>query len=762
MITLKRVSIILIGLTILYGSFYTVYGNEIDNYGNIRRDVYGICGIESSYEDVGYYDCYIPYKKSLYNIQGYSQRSYYDDALTSEDMTAMYRYLDSSLFNKKVGSIYGFDNSRPVSIERYYSGIEDGLFVYESGIGNKYYAISIPKFFYNYSDADIGWSEDAKGQLVDLIYVDGAVVHCVVGGLEWESTTNGWVSYIDTERNSSHCDVNYDQYRSLFSDSEGYTIKFFGDGDHLNIDDSELAYCRMYNLYIWDDEDRVERNKSAISEIEVDLITEESEDEQEPLFVSGDYLEQTGNETVIEFGESSLVASKFYSDETQKIVEAHCTDFNVTNYEEFMKKAGGYEKYLESLGGVFKKYAGDDKKIFVKDLTDFQELLDYVFGIVCIWGFDYSNGDPGHYGRWMSGDGVTEANVPKSAFYPSGYNIPYDYKDNWAEPRNVDLIASRKAAHGVTTCCNFTVDMIRNKLDEGCEYGYKDGKAVLMSEKGVTKIWSCGMGDGNEEGNASNWKYCKAVTKELSGVEEIKDINDLQPMDILQSPGHTTMIGLLHKEDGWLELINTGHDLTNDGNFIQKVNYKDGIPFSWFSGRRLYKLDNSTHTTEEEGNNLSSNSNLIVEEKDLVGMEGVMSVVSDKANDINIPDSSSLGSTEMVSLNSIKQEMKISLRERVTKFLRIFVVCLGLLLLMYVVIIPMCYMFDRANSIIDISLTKIVTFGRVEGYTGDYDKDRMSKREVVRVSLLCFFVSMFLISGGVYVWVPKFLGLFRG
>ena len=42
MITLKRVSIILIGLMILYGSFHTVYGNEIDNYGNIRRDVYGI------------------------------------------------------------------------------------------------------------------------------------------------------------------------------------------------------------------------------------------------------------------------------------------------------------------------------------------------------------------------------------------------------------------------------------------------------------------------------------------------------------------------------------------------------------------------------------------------------------------------------------------------------------------------------------------------------------------------------------------------
>lgn len=75
--------------------------------------------------------------------------------------------------------------------------------------------------------------------------------------------------------------------------------------------------------------------------------------------------------------------------ETQEIINDHRLDFNVNNYDSKIKKYGGYKKYVKSLGGVFAKYAGVDK-IKVKTAADFQEAAEYVWGLMTIWGGDYS------------------------------------------------------------------------------------------------------------------------------------------------------------------------------------------------------------------------------------------------------------------------------------------------------------------------------------------------------------------------------------
>lgn len=77
--------------------------------------------------------------------------------------------------------------------------------------------------------------------------------------------------------------------------------------------------------------------------------------------------------------------------ETKNIINDHRMDFNVNNYDTKIKKYGGYTKYVKSLGGVFAKYASK-KKIKVKTAADFQEAAEYVWGLMTIWGGDYSGG----------------------------------------------------------------------------------------------------------------------------------------------------------------------------------------------------------------------------------------------------------------------------------------------------------------------------------------------------------------------------------
>ena len=63
----------------------------------------------------------------------------------------------------------------------------------------------------------------------------------------------------------------------------------------------------------------------------------------------------------------------------EKIVTKHCNDFTYENYSAVIKKAGGYNAYIKSLGGIFAKWA--DFKGTVKTIDDFAECMNYVWGL---------------------------------------------------------------------------------------------------------------------------------------------------------------------------------------------------------------------------------------------------------------------------------------------------------------------------------------------------------------------------------------------
>ena len=160
-------------------------------------------------------------------------------------------------------------------------------------------------------------------------------------------------------------------------------------------------------------------------------------------------LEKVGFNTIIveEEKKSSSGTQKSYdinkqfSDETQKIIDAHKADFNCTNYKEKLKSYGGYNSYLNKLGGVFKKWNG--KTADVKTVSELHEIAEYVFGLMSIFGFDYNNGKI--YRRWTGG----------SPFYVNGKKG----RSNWGR---IDDLCS-KSSKDKTTNCNYGMDSLLYK-----------------------------------------------------------------------------------------------------------------------------------------------------------------------------------------------------------------------------------------------------------------------------------------------------------
>lgn len=125
-----------------------------------------------------------------------------------------------------------------------------------------------------------------------------------------------------------------------------------------------------------------------------------------------------------------------WTSETEKIINAHKADFNSSNWQSRLKAYGGYSAYLNKLGGVFKKWNG--KNASVKTAAQFQEIAQYVFGLMAIYGFNYNNGQ--FTVKWGGG----------SPFYGSAD----DGRCNWGE---IDTLCS-SADKAKTTNCNFGMD----------------------------------------------------------------------------------------------------------------------------------------------------------------------------------------------------------------------------------------------------------------------------------------------------------------
>ena len=267
-----------------------------------------------------------------------------------------------------------------------------------------------------------------------------------------------------------------------------------------------------------------------------------------------------------QFVEPNNSVKSSFDAETMNIVEKHYNDFNYSSFN-----ASSSPSYIRSLGGVFSKYYGKDVK--VTTAGELQEVSEYVFGLMYIYGFDYYNGSK--YCKWGG-----SCNAPNSgendAFYPPGVTHT---SDGLSGPTsNFDKLITGGSEVNMTTNCNWTVDMVY----------YKAG---LFG------------GNGQPHGSAS----FKSMGRNY---EVISNIEDLQVGDILHffehsidrsNPDtwsdwyHVAFVGEVDKKKGTV----TGYD--GGSYFTNNKNYK------WVSEMKSGKLHGTENWSAVRITNLTQN-----------------------------------------------------------------------------------------------------------------------------------------------------------
>lgn len=236
---------------------------------------------------------------------------------------------------------------------------------------------------------------------------------------------------------------------------------------------------------------------------------------------------------------------KQFTNPTQRIINAHKSDFNCTNYQQKLSSVGGYGAYLKKLGGVFQRWNGKTAK--VKTVTEFYEIAEYVFGLMSIYGFDYNNGSL--YRKWAGG----------APFY-TGSNKG---RSNWGK---IDDLCG-KSTKDKTTNCNYGMDALL----------YKAG---LFGQNGQPTN-SCGF-----KSHIKKWKH-KFITK-----QEHLQIGDLVQFfrsritsdnpDDWEGWGHVAVVGEII--NGKIILFDSGGRFITTGNYRVPFNVdKDNKPLGKYS-----------------------------------------------------------------------------------------------------------------------------------------------------------------------------------
>jgi hypothetical protein len=183
---------------------------------------------------------------------------------------------------------------------------------------------------------------------------------------------------------------------------------------------------------------------------------------------------------------------EMFTEQTKRIIEQRANELNYNNFNQVISSYGGFQGYVNSLGGVFKELYG--KELNVQCASELQEVSEYVFGFMTLYGFDYYNGNK--YCKW--GGNCDSPNTDSAdAFYPSGMQHT---QDGLNDKSHFDRIVSGAGGINMTTNCNWTVDMVyykaglfgtgRSKVDYASSF-----RAMGKKGKIITNLHDVQVGD---------------------------------------------------------------------------------------------------------------------------------------------------------------------------------------------------------------------------------------------------------------------------
>ena len=193
-----------------------------------------------------------------------------------------------------------------------------------------------------------------------------------------------------------------------------------------------------------------------------------------------------------------------------------------------------------------------------------------------------------------------------------------------------------------------------------------------------------------------------------------------------------------------------GFERAGDTDFQKRLNYANQS-YSKFTGTPISDID-----TGNSGSTSGGNSSLItiIAEKDLVGMpkyEGIASDIVARP----LPDGDSLSTSEKVSVSEIRNSIIERHKWSAWDTARVGVVFIGLVLLVFGVLLGVSYLFDKVNTIVEISLVSVVSLGtlRFTHEEGVLGQGYVNKDNILKIEFIIFCVGFFLISGALFNWL---------
>lgn len=159
------------------------------------------------------------------------------------------------------------------------------------------------------------------------------------------------------------------------------------------------------------------------------------------------------------------------------------------------------------------------------------------------------------------------------------------------------------------------------------------------------------------------------------------------------------------------------------------------------------------HEEGEEFNAEGSAKEKLVSEEELTGMEGLSDYMKDDASPISLPGVDSLSGEERRTLSSIYDNLNVSTTEKVVHYVRVGIVFVGMMMFLYIVILLVSFVFDSVNSLVDFSMLRVVTLGRLSFEDNERKGRHYVQRHVVLTVVALFLIGGILVSGGVYLWV---------
>lgn len=233
-----------------------------------------------------------------------------------------------------------------------------------------------------------------------------------------------------------------------------------------------------------------------------------------------------------------------WSAETESIISRHSV--TSATYKATMDAAGGFDKFVVSLGGVFAKWHGVTAP--VRTVSEFWERDEYVHGLMYIFRFCYWNGKTWYF--WL--------NDSAQAFYPTR-------QTKTCPSGTISQLCAGEGGKTRITNCNYGVDTLCKALGHN--------------------IWSCG--------------YDKMLA---GGAVKITDKAKLRPGDLVHffTKGVWKHVAIVHSaEDGEVILSDFGSRFVKTGNPLHAFPSEySNYGSNWFAVRWL-DLEDDVKKTED-------------------------------------------------------------------------------------------------------------------------------------------------------------------